>query len=50
MTTSPAEELAVVDNLRCRKELEALEVAWPGVSFLDCWTFSCSPSSVPVQD
>jgi len=29
MTTSPAEELAVVDNLRCRKELETLEVAWP---------------------
>jgi hypothetical protein len=30
MTTSPAEELDVVDNVPCRKELEALGVAWPG--------------------
>jgi len=29
MTTSPAEELDVVDNVPCRKELEALGVAWP---------------------
>ena len=29
MTTSPAEELDVVDNVHCRKELEALGVAWP---------------------
>jgi|ERR1022692_700260 translation elongation factor EF-G len=29
MTISPAEELDVVDNVPCRKELEALGVAWP---------------------
>ena len=29
MTLSPAEELDVVDNVPCRKELEALGVAWP---------------------
>ena len=28
MTTSPAEELDVVDNVPCRKELQALGVAW----------------------
>jgi hypothetical protein len=40
MTTSPAEELDVVDNVPCRKELEALRGGnGPGVSFSDCWTF-----------
>ena len=29
LTISPAEELDVVDNVRYRKELEALGVAWP---------------------
>lgn len=29
ITISPAEELDVVDNVRYRKELEALGVAWP---------------------
>ena len=29
MTISPAEELDVADNVPCRKELEALGVAWP---------------------
>ena len=29
MTISPADELDVVDNVPCRKELEALGVAWP---------------------
>ena len=29
MTISPAEELDVVDNVPCRKELEALGLAWP---------------------
>ena len=29
MTISPAEELYVADNVPCRKELEALGVAWP---------------------
>lgn len=29
MTIAPADELDVVDNVPCRKELEALGVAWP---------------------
>jgi translation elongation factor EF-G len=29
MTISPSEELEVIDNVACRKELEALGVAWP---------------------
>jgi len=29
MTISPADELDVVDNVPCRKELETLGVAWP---------------------
>lgn len=29
ITVEPAEELSVVDNVPCRKELEALGVAWP---------------------
>ena len=29
ITIAPADELAVVDNVPCRKELEALGVAWP---------------------
>jgi len=29
MTVNPAEEFDVVDNVACRKELEALGVAWP---------------------
>jgi hypothetical protein len=29
LTLGPAEELDVVDNVPCRKELEALGVAWP---------------------
>jgi hypothetical protein len=28
-TVEPAEELSVVDNVPCRKELEALGVGWP---------------------